>query len=250
LCFKFKRWYANQGGGSAFKKYVPIKLLEFSWSSLPGKGVGMRVVDFRDLASNLYDWSFHWVVKYNGGASVTGLLQHLKNEYCQPGVVAHVFNPNTREAEAGRFLSSRPAWSTKWVPGQPGLHRETLSQKKQQQQKEYCQVSGGKIIFEILFIFILSVWVFYLHVCLGTTCVCVCVCVCVCSGGSWLSDWQPRDTSWVLGAEPPRRAASVLSYWATSPAHSPLLKFCFIWLTHVCLCTLQVPMEVRHGRSF
>jgi hypothetical protein len=45
-------------------------------------------------------------------------------------VVAHTFNPSTWEAEAGRFLSSRPAWSTKWVPGQPGLHRETLSQKK------------------------------------------------------------------------------------------------------------------------
>jgi hypothetical protein len=37
-------------------------------------------------------------------------------------VVAHAFNPRTREAEAGRFLSSRPAWSTKWVPGQPGLY--------------------------------------------------------------------------------------------------------------------------------
>jgi hypothetical protein len=33
-----------------------------------------------------------------------------KNE---PGVVAHAFNPSTREAEAGGFLSSRPAWSTK-----------------------------------------------------------------------------------------------------------------------------------------
>jgi hypothetical protein len=29
-----------------------------------------------------------------------------------PGVVAHAFNPNTWEAEAGGFLSSRPAWST------------------------------------------------------------------------------------------------------------------------------------------
>jgi hypothetical protein len=56
-----------------------------------------------------------------------------------PGVVAHAFNPSTREAEAGGFLSSRPAWSTKWVPGQPGLHRETLSspppQKKNKQTK-------------------------------------------------------------------------------------------------------------------
>jgi hypothetical protein len=43
-------------------------------------------------------------------------------------VVAHAFNPSTK-AEAGRFLSSRPAWSTEWVPGQPGLHRETLSRK-------------------------------------------------------------------------------------------------------------------------
>jgi hypothetical protein len=31
------------------------------------------------------------------------------------------------------FLSSRPAWSTEWVPGQPGLHRETLSQKTKPQ---------------------------------------------------------------------------------------------------------------------
>jgi hypothetical protein len=31
----------------------------------------------------------------------------------QQGVVAHAFNPRTREAEAGRFLSLRPAWSTK-----------------------------------------------------------------------------------------------------------------------------------------
>jgi hypothetical protein len=29
-----------------------------------------------------------------------------------PGVVAHAFNPSTWEAEAGGFLSSRPAWST------------------------------------------------------------------------------------------------------------------------------------------
>jgi hypothetical protein len=30
----------------------------------------------------------------------------------QPGMVAHAFNPSTWEAEAGGFLSSRPAWFT------------------------------------------------------------------------------------------------------------------------------------------
>jgi hypothetical protein len=31
----------------------------------------------------------------------------------QPGVVAQAFNSSTWEAEAGGFLSLRPAWSTK-----------------------------------------------------------------------------------------------------------------------------------------
>jgi hypothetical protein len=51
-------------------------------------------------------------------------------------VVAHAFNPSTREAEAGGSLSSRPAWSTEGVPGQPGLYRETLSKKKKKKLRE------------------------------------------------------------------------------------------------------------------
>jgi hypothetical protein len=43
------------------------------------------------------------------------------------GVVAHALTPSTEEAEAGRFLSLRSAWSTKQVPKQSGLHREILS---------------------------------------------------------------------------------------------------------------------------
>ena len=51
-------------------------------------------------------------------------------------VVTHAFDPSTWEEEVGRFLSSRPAWSTEWVPGHPELHRETLSQKSKKHQKQ------------------------------------------------------------------------------------------------------------------
>ena len=44
--------------------------------------------------------------------------------------------PSAWEAEASRSLSSRPAWSTKWIPGQPGLHRETLSRKTKQNKEK------------------------------------------------------------------------------------------------------------------
>jgi hypothetical protein len=53
----------------------------------------------------------------------------------QLGVVAHTFNPSTWEAEAGRFLSLRPAWTTKSVPGQPGLQRNPVSKKQNKTKK-------------------------------------------------------------------------------------------------------------------
>jgi hypothetical protein len=51
-------------------------------------------------------------------------------------VEVHAFNPSTWEAEAGRFLSLRSAFSTKWIPGQPGLYRETLSWKTKQNKRK------------------------------------------------------------------------------------------------------------------
>jgi hypothetical protein len=50
--------------------------------------------------------------------------------------VAHAFNPSTWEAEAGGFLSSRPAWSTEWVPGQPGLHKRNPVSKNKNKNKK------------------------------------------------------------------------------------------------------------------
>jgi hypothetical protein len=44
--------------------------------------------------------------------------------------VVQTFNARTQEAEAGRFLSSSPGWSTKQIPEQPGLSSETLSHKR------------------------------------------------------------------------------------------------------------------------
>ena len=46
-------------------------------------------------------------------------------------MVVHVFSFSRQI-----YMSSRPAWSTHWVPGQPGLHRETPSQEKQNKTRQ------------------------------------------------------------------------------------------------------------------
>jgi hypothetical protein len=58
-----------------------------------------------------------------------------KGEMREPGVVAHAFNPSTREAEAGGFLSSRPAWSTNEFQDSQGYTEKPCLEKQQQQQK-------------------------------------------------------------------------------------------------------------------
>jgi hypothetical protein len=55
--------------------------------------------------------------------------------------VAQAFNPSTWKAEKGRSLSLRPAWSTEGVPGWPGLHGETPSQKNKNKSG-----SGGALL--------------------------------------------------------------------------------------------------------
>jgi hypothetical protein len=71
-------------------------------------------------------------------------------------MVAHTFNPSTWEAEAGGFLSSRPSWSTKCLPGQPELYRETLSQKtKKTKQNKTRYISYQRDFFVSCHTFIL-----------------------------------------------------------------------------------------------
>jgi hypothetical protein len=73
-------------------------------------------------------------------------------------VVVHAFNPSTWEAEAGRSLSSKPAWSTEQVARHLGIHRKTMSQKskktktktknpnKQQKERERKHRRGGRCL--------------------------------------------------------------------------------------------------------
>jgi hypothetical protein len=64
--------------------------------------------------------------------SITSLLiiLYLKRNF-HWAVVAHAFNPSTWEAEAGRFLSSRPAWSTEFQDSQGYTEKRCLKKPNQ-----------------------------------------------------------------------------------------------------------------------
>jgi hypothetical protein len=90
----------------------------------------------RRVYQTLWNWSYRCFVCAGNWIWVSGKAASVLNHwdisqrpiflflrmYFLLGVVAHAFNPSTWGAEAGGFLSSRPAWSTEWIPGQPGLH--------------------------------------------------------------------------------------------------------------------------------
>jgi hypothetical protein len=58
-----------------------------------------------------------------------------------PGVVAHVFNPSTREAEAGGFLSSRPAGlQSEFQDSQGYTEKPSLEKPKKKKKKKKKRV--------------------------------------------------------------------------------------------------------------
>ena len=64
----------------------------------------------------------------------------------ETSVVAHAFNFRNQEREAGRPMGLRPMWSTEQVPGKPGLHRETLSQQKEDNEHKSLENSVVKFM--------------------------------------------------------------------------------------------------------
>jgi hypothetical protein len=72
----------------------------------PKQGVRIPEAEFTQSCEQpLGAWNRTQVMSKS--SSLPSVQLHLKV------LLLHVFNPNTREAEAGGFLSSKPAWSTK-----------------------------------------------------------------------------------------------------------------------------------------
>ena len=116
-------------------------------------------------------------------------------------LVVHAFNNSTWEAEAARFVSSKPAWTSPWAPGQPGLHREACLGKRNLSRKKSYQMSILSLPLSFqghLKICFITISVF---VCFLFACMCTCVYLCIMVHWSKRSTFRsrfPPSTMWVL----------------------------------------------------
>lgn len=64
-------------------------------------------------------------------------------------MVGHTISPRTWEAEAGRplWVWGQSVWCTKYIPGQPGLHGENLTQKRRRTEQSKKEEPKGKEVF-------------------------------------------------------------------------------------------------------
>jgi hypothetical protein len=60
----------------------------------------------------------------------------------EQGVVAHAFNPSTQEAEAGGFLSSRPAWSKSEFQDSQGYTEKSCLEKPKKKKERKKSPDG------------------------------------------------------------------------------------------------------------
>jgi hypothetical protein len=69
----------------------------------------------------------------------------IKSWDLEPGVVAHMplISALGRQRQANFWVRGQPG-SIEWVPGQPGLHRETLSRKTKNETKQNPQTKTNK----------------------------------------------------------------------------------------------------------
>ena len=116
-------------------------------------------------------------------------------------LVAHAFNNSTWEAKAARFVSSKPAWTSQWAPGQPGLHREACLGKRNLSPKKKNQMSILSLPLSFqghLKICFITISVF---VCFLFACMCTCVYLCIMVHWSKRTTFRsrfPPSTMWVL----------------------------------------------------
>jgi hypothetical protein len=83
---------------------------------------GVRLLPFYTHIQNLR-------FSFNYQSSTSPNTDILKRKSIGWVVSAPTFNPNTQENRSSKSLSSRPAWSTEWVPGQSRGRRESLISK-------------------------------------------------------------------------------------------------------------------------
>ena len=97
---------------------------------LEGQGLGNRYWCGYEICLELEDLVFSWCSTFpTCYFSVLKVLFWFGFFLSLQAVAAHTFNPRAREAEVGRSLSLKPAWTTEQVSGRPGLYRITLSQQ-------------------------------------------------------------------------------------------------------------------------
>jgi hypothetical protein len=113
--------YLCKGSSEKESQWVKIYRHALLMGNLLDPTIPVSSICHWQLDTQITIWIFNiltvWGFEYfsPAGGIICGNFQAL---------VAHDFNPSTWEAKAGGFLSSRPAWSTEWVPGHPGLYTE------------------------------------------------------------------------------------------------------------------------------